>query len=254
MTEFVTLTPSPAPTIYVKVPDDWDPLRDVWLSDFGGALAGALVAVSVALGLFLWERHERKVDSAQLRIDRAEDLRRAEERLAEERRVALGAQLSNAIDAAISALVNIESTGVMRAVGAQLIGWTSRLSDLYIDDEQHEAYAAWIKPEGKAVHLKIMHLTVELDKGQGNRDVELMSFIGSEITADLIVMEKSTNLWIKGGKWEPQLTARLEWEAEKAARAATNELPVIPDYNDIPVKDVSGRYNTRSQHDRQGPP
>lgn len=79
----VTITPTPAPTVYVQVPNQGiDPVKDVLLGDFGGAVLGAVVAVLLAIyGVSRAlsseadrRQHERELE--QKRHDAAQDAER----------------------------------------------------------------------------------------------------------------------------------------------------------------------------------
>lgn len=230
-----TVAPIPAPTIYVKVPDGWDPVHDMLLSDFGGALLGVVVTVLLAIGLFLWERHDRREDSKQLRADRDADLERAEQRIREDRRFSAGNQLADAIATLTTKVSGFNHAAELRPASVAALGWVVRVADLYADDEEHGPFSEWIKREGRHLHFKIMIVTVELGKPQDDRDSGLLDFLTSEITTDLMMIEKSVFCWIKGGPWEPQLDHRLSWEEEKKEMALQNRIPAMPNLNKYPV-------------------
>lgn len=166
VTEILTAPPNPPSTIYVRVSDDWDMTQDMWLSDFGGALLGAIVAVLVALLVIRSDRQARS----------------------EERRTALAIEFMNQVDAALVALDADDPVAGAGDAGRHVSLWGARMAAIYGNSRRHRRYAEWIHYRTITVTNAIVRL--RLAKSSIDKDAAI-----DEIVTVLSSMQGGTANW-----------------------------------------------------------
>jgi hypothetical protein len=177
-----TLPPATPPTVYVKVPDGWDPLTNVWLSDFGGALLGALVGLGVAMLVVSAERKARL----------------------EERRTSFAAQFLDVL-AKLHWEVQYGDRALIQDALGTFAQWAPRMVGLYGNTREHRQYALWLQAETVSLILKVRAAMQEVDTPGG-----ITQELATELSKTLSVLQGSTIKWImlKPRHWQPDLQAR----------------------------------------------